>query len=402
MFRSLSLLTRKRRAAKERERILASFLEWKAVLAELPSPHLATDQKLLVIRLDDIGDYLLFRNRLKTYKISARWTNFSVTLLGNISWKDIFTACDRASVDNVIWVDKREYLRNSAYRLEIWRNLRVQGFHTVVAPSRTRPLLLDDLCMLASAPVINIGAVNTYVHPEWNRISDSLYQHLYQPSDTKVHEFHFNGQFAAWACGERQDLHRPTVAPNTVTPHSGSYILCFIGANTRSKRWPSSRWIEFIKRYLQQTSNDVIIAGASKAEVNAALTIQKRVGHRVTSIAGQVSLVDMLCYVAGAKAVITNDTMAAHLGPSCNRITVIIANGVNYARFTEYASAGIDGVATVYPKIFIAKRRRIGEFSCNYEDVVTADIESIQAHSVLDALAKLLDAAKASDSRTIL
>lgn len=81
--------------------------------------------------------------------------------------------------------------------------------------------------------------------------------------------------------------------------------------------------------------------------------------------------------------------MAAHLGASCNRPTLIIANGVNYARFTEYESAGIGGVATIYPEIFNRKRRRIGEFSCNYEDVVTADIESIKARTVLDRLAQV-------------
>ncbi len=82
--------------------------------------------------------------------------------------------------------------------------------------------------------------------------------------------------------------------------------------------------------------------------------------------------------------------MAAHLGASCSRPTIIVANGVNYARFTEYERSGISRVATVYPGIFNRKRRHLGEFSCNYEDVVTADIESIEARTVFEKLREVM------------
>jgi ADP-heptose:LPS heptosyltransferase len=387
LFRYFSLVTRRRRAAKECKRILATFQESQAILEKLP-PARPSDKKLLVIRLDDIGDYLLFRNQLGVYKKSDRWKDHTVTLLGNTSWKEFFTACDSGSVDDVIWVNKAEYLISPAYRLTIWEHLRARGFDTVIAPSRTRPLLLDDLCMLAAAPALNIGSVNTYVHPSWNQVSDRLYRRLYQPPDATVHEFQFNGQFAEWACGVRYAGSRPTIDPSNYSALPGSYIVCFVGANTRSKRWPARRWVQFINQFRQNHPDRVVVAGASKAELETARLIEQRTGAQ--SIAGRVSLLELLNWVAGAKAVVTNDTMAAHLGASCGRPTVIIANGVNYARFTEYETAGIRHVATVYPDFFNRKRRRIGEFSCNYEDVVTADIASIKAGRVLDKLEDIL------------
>ncbi len=387
MLRSYSLFTRRRRAAKECKRILDSFHEWRAIQQHLPAPS-PTARKLLVIRLDDIGDYLLFRNQLGMYEKSPRWKDHSVTLLGNTSWKDIFEACDKDSVDGVIWVNKSRYLIDAAYRLEIWQRLRSEGFDTVVAPSRTRPLLLDDLCMLAAAPVHTIGSVNTYVHPSWNEVSDRLYRELYRAPDITIHEFHFNGQFAEWACGVRYEGDRPRIDPSLYAPHPGSYIVCFVGANTRSKRWPARRWIQFIKLYRRHYSGRVIVAGASRSEIKAARTIQDRTGAE--SIAGQVTLIELLNWVGGAQAIVTNDTMAAHLGASCSRPTIIVANGVNYARFTEYERSGISRVATVYPDIFNRKRRRLGEFSCNYEDVVTADIESIEARTVFEKLREVM------------
>jgi ADP-heptose:LPS heptosyltransferase len=357
---------------------------------------------LLVIRLDDIGDYLLFRNQLPSYRASPRWRDHHLTLLGNQSWREFFEAFDADAVDEVIWVNKAEALTSAAYRLELWNRLRAQGFETVIAPSRTRPLLLDDLSMLAAAPARAIGAVNTYVHRSWNQVSDSLYQDLFQPASPRVHEFAFNGEFAAWCCGRRfeggrpeLELIAPSAAVNTPWASAGAasvtpYIVCFVGATTRSKRWPVHRWIEFIELYRRACSGRVVLAGNSRREIEAATLIEARTGAQ--SIAGQVSLLELCRCVAGARGVVSNDTMAAHLGVSCHRPTVIVANGVNYERFTDYAEAGIDGVATVYPAVFMRRRKRLGDVPYHYHQAVSGDMASIGADEVLKALQRASDA----------
>ena len=161
-----------------------------------------------------------------------------------------------------------------------------------------------------------------------------------------------------------------------------------MGANTRSKRWPAGRWIDFIKLYRRYYSDRVILAGRSAVELRMAGNIQERTG--VENIAGNVSLRELLPWVAGAQAVLTNDTMAAHLGASFNRPTVIIANGVNYTRFTEYGNAGIENVTTVYPEVFSRRRRRIEEIRYAYSDAISADIASIKAPAVFEKLEEIL------------
>jgi ADP-heptose:LPS heptosyltransferase len=387
-IRRISVFLRQRRSVQEGARILASFHEWRR-LQQLPEPRPA-GKKLLLIRLDDIGDYLLFRNQLPMYKQASRWKDYSITLLGNTSWKEIFTTFDASAVDDSIWVNKSEYLTSAPYRLQVWQTLRARGFETVVAASCTRPLLLDDLCMLAAAPRLSIGSSNNYVHAAWNRVSDRLYQELFRAAEPWIHEFHFNGLFTQWVCGIRYPGSRPTLEA-AAPPRRDPYIICFIGANTRSKCWPSRRWLELIKLWGEAHSGAVVLAGASRGELQMAADIQKRA--RADSIAGKVSLPELIQWVAGAQAVITNDTMAAHLGASLDRSTVIIANGVNYQRFTDYERAGIGNVATVYPLVFSRKRKRVGEFNHTYAEAVSADIASIKARSVLDALERLLQAA---------
>jgi ADP-heptose:LPS heptosyltransferase len=133
----------------------------------------------------------------------------------------------------------------------------------------------------------------------------------------------------------------------------------------------------------------VILAGNTAAEVEMARTIRERTGSE--SIAGTASLLEFLRWVAGAEAVLTNDTMAAHLSATLNRPTVIIANGVHYNRFTEYSNAGIENVMTVYPDVFNRIRKRRARVSYNYPDAVSADIASIKASAVFEKLQTVLN-----------
>jgi ADP-heptose:LPS heptosyltransferase len=382
-IRQISVLLRRWDSLKDCRRVLRRFGEWREDQKALPPPGPRV-KRLLVIRLDDIGDYLLFRNQLYLYKKSPRWQGYSITLLGNASWQPLFALLDSATVDHALWVNKNRYLQRADYRLEIWRQLRAQGFDVVIAPSRTRPLLLDDMCLLAAAPTRSLGCRNTNVHTRWNRLSDALYAELFTPTDTLLHEFHFNADFAEWACGVPSACRRPVIDHAFQPRMSGNYLLCFIGANTRSKRWPVQRWVEFIHRYREHHPGTVVLAGAGDTELRMALVIQQRTG--ADSIVGTVSLTEFLDWAAGAEAVVTNDTMAAHVAASCNRPTVIVANGVNYMRFTEYGNIGMDNVLTVYPKAFTRRRRRVGEGPYAYSEAVSADIESITAAEVLSKL----------------
>src|SRR5258707_7113536 len=176
-FRQVSLLFRRWRSAQDGRRVLNEFSEWKDLQHRLPAPC-PSEEKLLIIRLDDIGDYLLFRNQLRMYKQSPRWQNHAITLLGNLSWKAIFSEFDASAVDDTVWVDKKEYLASASYRRCLWETLRRRGFGTAIAPSRTRPLLLDDLCVSAAAPHRNMGSANTHIHSRWNQISDGLDQQV--------------------------------------------------------------------------------------------------------------------------------------------------------------------------------------------------------------------------------
>lgn len=386
MFRFFSVLIRKLQSAKTSKKVLQTFQQWKETQQSLPA-YFCQDRKLLIIRLDDIGDYLLSRNMLPFYR-HGRWKDYEITLLGNDVWKEFFDELDYEFVDKVWWLNKKRYWESESYRMEIWTKLRREGFEAIICPSRTRPLLLDDVCMLAAGASIKIASANTFISKKWNQLSDNLYSQLYQTKEDGIHEFHFNRQFANWASNTSETIEKPEISAAASNIYSGSYILCFVGASTRSKRWPEKRWIQLIQLYKQKYTGQVIIAGG-KADIESAKIICSQTGAK--SIAGTVSLTDMITYVCHATAVVTNDTMSVHLAASCNTPTVIIANGNNYYRFTEYKKAGIENITTIYPEVFTRRlTNKRGKF-LKHCTAVTADIGTIKAEEVFAKFVELME-----------
>ena len=59
-----------------------------------------TINSILLIRLDHIGDYVLFRNYIELIKNSNKYKNYSITLLGNSVWKDFSEELDNKYIDS--------------------------------------------------------------------------------------------------------------------------------------------------------------------------------------------------------------------------------------------------------------------------------------------------------------
>ncbi|HVX27366.1 MAG TPA: glycosyltransferase family 9 protein [Parafilimonas sp.] len=380
MSRFFSVLIRRIKSRKKEQKLLKQFHTWKNTLHLQKNNN--SSNKILIIRLDDIGDYILFRNFLGYYKNAERWKNYSFTLLGNIVWKELFEKFDKDKVDLVIWIDKKQYLTNESYREKIWSELNEKKFAVVICPSRTRPLLLDDLCAIATGAKTMIAAENNFVYDSWNQLSNSFYNELF-PADNLTHEFNFNRSFAEWCCKQNISITKPEI---NIDKSETANIICFIGASAKSKRWIAQRWIELINMIKKENKYNIFVAGGN-SDVIMAEKIVADTG--VNNIAGKTSLNEMIEMIANAKAIITNDTMATHAAVACNTPLIILANGNNYYRFTDYSSFNLQNVITMYPERFSKKLKDQKNNLLHYE-AVSSDIQTISAEAVYKSLQKIL------------
>ncbi|MFT3746755.1 MAG: glycosyltransferase family 9 protein [Agriterribacter sp.] len=388
MIRHISVILRKLQGAKTDRRLLATFASWKNSLNNINKATPSKNRKkLLIIRLDDIGDYLLFRNFLPMYKQSQNWLEYEITYMGNVAVKTLFDMLDAKNVDKTIWIDKKRYFSETEYRKSIWEELSRENFEAVINPSRTRQLLLDDICIIATNATIKSGVENTFEAPEVNYASNQLYQKLFKDIPN-LHEFLFNKAFAKWNTGVDNDLHRPEILylkakPPLQTP----YILLCIGAAHKSKRWPVSKWIDLIKLITDNKLPIAVISGGGTEKIFAQ-AIAGATGAR--DIAGATTLPEMIDWMNHAAAAVCNDSMAAHLAVSCKTPLVMLSNGNKYYRFTAYYEAGIKNVTTVYATPFLKKWKSKKQSPHKHYIPVTKDMETIKPGTVFKALQQLL------------
>lgn len=387
MLRKLSLSIRKIQGRKEIKENITRFAKWQEEIAQLKANN-NNAKKLLIIRLDDIGDYLLFRNTLSAYRESPKWQGYEITLLGNVMWRSVYEFADNNAADKVIWVNKNEYFDNNEYREQLWQSLRNEGFDTVICPSRARPIIIDDACMLAAGATHNISGNNDLKYDEWNLLSDKLYTALYT-APKPIHEFLYNVAFANWCCGTHINISRPHInTPEVTTSMSKPYILCFVGGSKKSHRWPATHWIELIELCNKDGHYDFVISGGN-GDTDLADTIAAKV--QVNNITGKVTIPEVAGWMHQAAGVITNDTMSAHLAVSTNTPTLIVANGDNFYKFCDYKGAGFAKTDCVYPQHFLSEWKRHNYQPFKNYVAVTKDISTITAGRVYTALKQLLN-----------
>jgi len=386
MLGHLSLLFRKRRIRKESRKTIEQYKTWTEKLQLLPPPRPQAGRTLL-IRLDDIGDYILFRNCLDAYRRSFSEKDHSLYLLGNEAWKPVFDTYDDARIQ-AIWVDKKRYQHDEAYRQLLWENLRKEGFETVICPARTRPLLLDDLCMLACAPVRSIAAANTHRISSWNAISDKLYTRLSTLSHLPEHEFLFNTRFSLDVCPQPGiALPELNIMPTDEPVYDRPYIICFIGASAKSKLWPVTRWIRLINMIRDHFPGKILIAGGPAEKIMAG-QVSEATGS--INIAATQDLPGMINLIAHAQVTISNDTMAAHIGAASGSDTVIITTGNNGSRFTDYSHTGISNVTTIYSPRYKRLLKKGQPDQIQDFQGVTSDIAAIREQDVFVAVKKYI------------
>ena len=109
-------------------------------------------KRLLVIRTDAIGDYILFRNFIEEIKRSEKFSNYHIDLLGNELWEGIALAYDAPFVDGFIFCDAKQLVSAPREILKLGWQLFLNNYDTVLQPAYTRTLFGRRPCRVNRLP----------------------------------------------------------------------------------------------------------------------------------------------------------------------------------------------------------------------------------------------------------
>ncbi len=138
-----------------------------------------SEKSILLIRLDAIGDYILFRNFIEIIKKNEKYKDYKITLLGNEVWKEIAQKLDSEFIDDFIWLNRRKFNKNLIYRYRKLKEIIKKGYEIVVNPTYSREFYYSDIIVKVltakekigsegSLLAVALGITNIFVIPNAN------------------------------------------------------------------------------------------------------------------------------------------------------------------------------------------------------------------------------------------
>jgi ADP-heptose:LPS heptosyltransferase len=297
-----------------------------------------TKRKVLIVRPDAIGDFVLWLDAAQGTRRLYPSEEYRITLLGNRIWTDL--AERLPFFDEVIHLDRSRFLRNPAYRSRILREVRRSGFDVVIHPVFSREFLHGDSIVRASGARERIGSTGDCSNqgPFLKRISDRWYTRLVPASKGPLMELERNAEFLRglglyeFRCSAPE---LPGFPPSLGTSNlPGRYVL-FPGAGKPEKQWPLEKFARLAERIHHATDWIGIVCGGP-GEEDLGESLIRYADAPLENQAGRTSLTELVSIIAGARLLVGNDTSVIHIATAVSTPSVCILGGGHYGRFLPY------------------------------------------------------------------
>ncbi len=342
-YASVNPKSRGRRRASHVVRLLFFFLGFLArLIAKIAR---GKTQTILLVRLDLLGDFVLFAPALKA--IRGHFVGRKIVLLVQDRIAGFARTCPY--VDEVIPVDIHRYRVNPAYALRVL--LRVWSLHcaTSINSMYSRTLVGDEIVMWSSADT-TIGWLGVWgdVHADLKRLHDRKYTRLIPDQfDASTHEFQRHCVLLRELGHEQgEDLRPglwevPSLGSLNIPVHdlveSGKFVVVVPGADTKIRRWPFSAYLELTRRISDRFPEmKIVLLGTLDEKQLGGIDGSSTFPAQVLDLRGKTALLDVPIIINSARLVIGNDTGPIHLAIALGTPSVAVLGGGNYGRFMPY------------------------------------------------------------------
>ena len=341
---------------------------------------------LLIVKLDAIGDYILFRNFLQTVAQSELYKNHRIVLCGSEIYKDIAEHFDNEFVDEFIWINHKVKFK-FWYCLRIYTRVQKLGFETVLNPVFSSDNWADLLVRITNAKV-RIGFEGDLTNSNWRekQRNRKCYTHLIANESEHLFEFYRNRQFFSKVLGV--DCKMPVRSELNVSKgmvKQDAIVIC-PGSGQPHKIWPVEKFIALTLSLEREFKprNIFICGGNGDQPIGAIITAQlKNSLMNLNDLTGKTSLVELTELIATARLVICNDSSAFHIAVALNVPVVCISNGENYGRFSPYPAALSANSKVVYPDELDATKDETLRLQKYCKTIKENGIEQIDVNKVL-------------------
>jgi ADP-heptose:LPS heptosyltransferase len=340
------------------------------------------NKKLLIVRTDAIGDYILFRNFIKYISKSNKYKNYKIDMLCHDSWIELSEFLDKKYISNFISFNSNKYSTDHWYKLSLESELNQFKYHTILYPVFSRTFLTDLLINnLYSENKIAYNSEMSNITIEQKNISDRYYNELINPKNEFEFEFERNKFFFESVLKEKINISKTKInLKRKIDLPFGRYIVIMVGGSNEAKKWDILNYIQIAKELIHLGYNIVLCGSGSEADFS--VFFNDNLGYNYIDLIGKTSLLDILEILNQAKLVISNDTGIAHISIALKKETYVISKGNHFGRFFPYPSK----YKNVHSFLPFNYKRKFKYFSEKFRISSTKEINLIEAKAILNKL----------------
>lgn len=317
---------------------------------------------LCIIKLDGIGDYILFRNYLQHLNISG----YLIYLIGNANWRELNNFFDNENVKKCIWIDKEKFSKSRIYRLRksVYIHLFCRAFNLCNLTS-SRSFYFDDYISDISRATFKTAFEVDYCNQnrQEKNISDTYYNRIITSKPT-FEFFKYKLFFETFIAKKLQvELSLNHYQENG----EDSSILFFIGGSELHKKWSIDNFAALGKNLHKKYEKEIIICGVEEDMQNSLYLQNSLVNEKipVINLCGKTKLNDMMRLIKNSSFVVSNDTSAVHLSAALNTLVFCIYKGDHYGRYLPYPQSLNKKVVTIMPEAELKNDNKISEKPIN-------------------------------------
>ncbi len=347
---------------------------------------------LVIIRLDVLGDYLLFRNYLCQIRQSARYGNHSITLLGNIAVKSLAENFDADLIDHFIWVDIYKLSTRPLYRFRVVRHLRSKGFAVAFCPSYSRVLVLDDFMAWATGAAERVGCQTDYINiARWEAaLGNRLYTRLVDSGLGIVFEMERDRRIVEGFLHEPVAIQPPVLALEYAKPVDvpEQYIVLSLGAGQAFRVWPAERFADVARFILTHyPAYKLVLTGAPNEKIYADSFLHNMPDtFAIVDLTGQLSIPELVYVLTKAALLIANETGIVHIAASTKTPTIAISQGKTLVRWHPYPAEIGAHITHLYPTYIEQHRANLTAIAPEFNPESRFSITEITVDRVTDAV----------------
>lgn len=336
-----------------KDKIAALLYKLLLVIVKLV-PAKSKDKHLLIIKLDEIGDFMLFRNYLKYFKQSPVYKDHKITLVGNAAWRPIFEEYDLSTTDETIWVSKKQFNRDLKYRLRLLMQVRKAGITDVVNCVFSRSLILDDGFALVATGKNKTAMVEDKVNTNRGKGSINLNRFIYNrfvdAGDEKVFDSLKDKQYLSEVLQMDLPFDIRFKVSNRFDKPAESYYVIFIGAGMKVERkWPTENFVACAEYIRQKNATLIPVVCGGPTEVEDGKVFMESYSGQGLDYTGKTSLPQFIEFLGSAAFLLSVDTGPVHMASGAGCPVVALYSGVHYGRYAPYPKEVSERFYSIYP-----------------------------------------------------